>query len=111
MSTITDKAQATSARPIRSRSEWLNIYLKPQEPIPPQIYFAAMVITVLLLFVLWSALTYTKLVNPLFLPTPSDVIAALVKVVGNGSLWANMQASLVVILIGWALAVLVAVPV
>jgi NitT/TauT family transport system permease protein len=34
----------------------------------------------------------------------------LVKVVGNGSLWENIVASVTVILVGWALAVIVAVP-
>src|SRR5438876_541270 len=52
MSTITDKSQTPIVRPIRRRSEWLNTYLKPQEPIPRQIYFAAMVITVLQLVLL-----------------------------------------------------------
>jgi len=110
MSTITEDPQSAVLYPAR-RESWLNAYLKPQEPIPRRIYLAAMLITVLLLLVLWAALTYGGVVSALFLPSPTAVLDALVKLVSNGTLWGHMQASLLVILVGWALAVLVAVPV
>jgi NitT/TauT family transport system permease protein len=110
MSTIIEEPQPTVPAPARP-GERLSAYLRPQEAIPQQIYLAAMLITVVLLLALWAVLTYGGLVNPLFLPSPTAVLDALVKMLANGSLWGHMQASLLVILIGWALAVLVAVPV
>jgi NitT/TauT family transport system permease protein len=110
MSTITKEPQPTVVYPAR-RGSWLNMYLKPQEAIPREIYLAAMLITVALLLALWAALTYGGLVSALFLPSPTAVVDALIKMIANGSLWGHIQASLLVILVGWALAVLVAVPV
>src|SRR5918911_1503006 len=69
VSTITDKTRPTIARRGGGRlNTWLNTYLRPQEPIPHQVYLAAMVITILLIFIAWGILTYGGLVNPLFLP-------------------------------------------
>jgi NitT/TauT family transport system permease protein len=110
MSIVTDKPSPAVARPDRRRGGWLNSYLKPQEAIPRQIYLAAMLITVALLLALWCLLTYGGLVSSLFLPSPTEVLSELVKVVRNGRLWENSRASLIVILVGWALAVVVAVP-
>jgi NitT/TauT family transport system permease protein len=111
VSTITEKTQpAISRRSRRRLNTWLNTYLKPQEPIPHQVYLAAMVITVLVLFVTWGILTYGRLVNPLFLPSPTDVVNALVRLLSNGSLWGHARASVTVILAGWLLAVVIAVP-
>lgn len=106
---ITDKAPPILGKPAR-RSSWFNSYLKPQEAIPRQIYLLAMVLTVIVVLLAWSLLSYGGVVPALFLPSPTAVIEALVKLVGNGSLWNHMRASLVVILIGWAVAVAVAVP-
>src|SRR5262245_28116953 len=108
MSTITEETQPTAVNPA-PRGGWLG-YLKTQEAIPRQIYLAAMLATVALLLALWAALTYGGVANPLFLPSPTAVVDAFVKMIANGSLLGHMRASLLVILIGWALAVLVAVP-
>jgi NitT/TauT family transport system permease protein len=108
MSTIIEDPQPAAVYPA-PREGWLR-YLKPQEPIPRAIYLATLLATVAALLALWSALSYGGVVNPLFLPSPTAVVDALVKMLANGSLWGHMRASLTVILIGWALAVLVAVP-
>jgi NitT/TauT family transport system permease protein len=108
MSTIIEDPQPAVVYPA-PREGWLR-YLKPQEPIPRAIYLATLLATVAALLALWSALSYGGVVNPLFLPSPTAVVDALIKMLANGSLWGHMRASLTVILIGWALAVLVAVP-
>lgn len=55
-------------------------------------------------------LSYGGFVQPLFLPSPSDVVSAAVTLWRGGSLLIHMRASLSVIVSGWALAVVVAVP-
>ncbi|MFL5807754.1 MAG: ABC transporter permease, partial [Roseiflexaceae bacterium] len=109
MSIVTDEPQPATIYPAQRRGGWLS-YLKPQEAIPRQIYLAAMLATVALLLALWAALTYGGVANPLFLPSPTAVVDAFIKMIANGSLVGHMRASLLVIMIGWALAVLVAVP-
>jgi len=66
--------------------------------------------TVLLIILSWSVLTYGGLVPQLFLPAPTDVIRAAAALLREGSLQIHTMASLTVILTGWALAVLIAVP-
>jgi len=84
--------------------------LRPHEPIGRSAYLGGVSTTVLLIILSWSVLTYGGLVPQLFLPAPTDVIRAAVALVREGSLQIHTMASLTVILTGWALAVLIAVP-
>ena len=65
---------------------------------------------VLALLALWEVAPRAGLVDPTFLPPFSQVLGALADLAGNGQLAANAQASLVRSLTGFALAVLVGVP-
>jgi NitT/TauT family transport system permease protein len=65
---------------------------------------------VVVLFVAWCLASYGGFANPLFLPTPSKVLATLSGMLRDGSLLVHTAASTQVILIGWAAAALVAVP-
>jgi len=84
--------------------------LRPHEPIGRSAYLGGVSTTVVLIMLSWSALTYGGLVLPLFLPAPTDVIRAAAALLREGSLQIHTMASLTVILTGWALAVLIAVP-
>lgn len=84
--------------------------LRPHEPIGRSAYLGGVSTTVLLIILSWSVLTYGGLVPQLFLPAPTDVIRAAVALLREGSLQIHTRASLTVILTGWALAVLIAVP-
>jgi len=84
--------------------------LRPHEPIGRSAYLGGVSTTVLLIALSWSVLTYGGLVLPLFLPAPTDVIRAAAALLREGSLQIHTMASLTVILTGWALAVLIAVP-
>ena len=85
-------------------------YLEPQEPIPRRVFLGAMGAAALILFVAWCVASYGGFANPLFLPTPSKVLATLSTMLRDGSLLVHIAASTQVILIGWAAAALVAVP-
>src|SRR5262245_30668380 len=85
--------------------------LKPQEPIPRSHYATVVAASIGSLFALWALLSYGGFVTPsYFLPTPSEVVVAGVRMVLDGTLFEHIYASTTVILIGWAIAALLAVP-
>ena len=87
-----------------------NDALRPHEPVARRTYVSGVAASGAVLAVVWIVLTYGGFVQPLFLPSPSAVARAAVDLLRNGSLIVNAQASLAVIVTGWALAVLAAVP-
>lgn len=94
----------------RSRTALRN-GLRPQTPMPRAQYAAVAIGSVALLFGVWSLLSYGGLVQPsYFLPTPTEVLASGARMLLDGSLVENAWASVSVIVAGWALAVLLAVP-
>jgi len=85
--------------------------LRPQEPIPRAHYAAIVTFSLALLFGIWAVLSYGGFVKPsYFLPTPTAVLSAAVRMIGSGELLENAWASTSVILIGWAIAAVLAVP-
>ena len=63
----------------------------------------AALVSFVLLIALWQAVVQGKLVNPLFLPAPSSIIAALYALAASGDLWRHLAASLYRISMGWLL--------
>jgi NitT/TauT family transport system permease protein len=86
-------------------------YFRPQESIPRRVYLRTVTGSAVGLVLLWCIVSYGKLVEPLFLPSPTAILAAAVDLLRDGSLIQDAQASVYVIVTGWALAVLVGVPV
>lgn len=84
--------------------------LRPHEPVPRSTYLSGVGASAAVLALVWMILTYGGLVPPLFLPSPSDVVRAAVTLLRDGRLLTHLSASLSVILGGWALAVVAAVP-
>jgi NitT/TauT family transport system permease protein len=89
----------------------LSVWLAPKEPIPRWVSVAAGAFALGALLTLWSILTYVGLVDPLFLPAPSAVLAAFVDLAAKGSLWQHITASCSVVLAGFILASVIAVPI
>lgn len=67
-------------------------------------------IAVLVLLGLWEIAPRVGLVDPVFLPPFHDVVRALIDLAVNGQLASNIEASLIRSLCGFALALVVAVP-
>jgi NitT/TauT family transport system permease protein len=85
--------------------------LRPQTPIPRSHYAAIVIGSLGLLFGLWALLSYGGFVQPAyFLPTPTEVLSSGVRMTLDGSLIEHAWASISVIITGWALAVVLAVP-
>jgi len=88
----------------------LNEILRPHGPISRPVYLAGVAASVAGLFIIWAVLTYGGFVTPLFLPSPSDIARAARASLADGSLKMHTQASVTVIVTGWALAAVAAVP-
>ena len=89
----------------------LSAYLRPQEPVPRRVYLGTVIGSAVGLIAVWCLLSYGKLVEPLFLPSPTAIIAAGIDLARDGTLLQDVRASLYVIVTGWALAVLAGLPV
>jgi NitT/TauT family transport system permease protein len=85
-------------------------YLAPKEAIPGRVYASASTLVVVGILLGWSIVAYAGLVNPIFLPSPGDVLRAAHKMIADGSLWIHIQASVFVILTGYLLSTIIAVP-
>jgi NitT/TauT family transport system permease protein len=57
----------------------------------------------------WEAAGYAGLLNPLYMPTPTQIGAALVELFGSGSIWPHIQATFTAALVGLALGIAVGI--
>ena len=73
------------------------------------VVFAAL--SFLILLILWSAVTYSGLIQPFFLPTPSGVLFSLYSLFLEQNFALDVAVSLVRILVGFWVAVIFAIPI
>jgi ABC-type nitrate/sulfonate/bicarbonate transport system permease component len=66
---------------------------------------------VVLVLIAWEALARSGAVSPLFLSSPSQVVARLAQLFGSGLIWPHLRASGQEALIGFGLAIAVGVPI
>ncbi|MBP3967015.1 ABC transporter permease [Paenibacillus lignilyticus] len=64
-----------------------------------------------LLFIVWSALSYTESVNPVFLPTPDKVFVEMFKMLGTGEYWHHIGISVFRVSAGFLLACIIGIPI
>lgn len=106
-----DLARKAEARKAQRRTLVLSDLWKPHARIPRHIYLGIMIVSVLTLLAIWSILSYGGFVKPsYFLPSPTQVVSAGWRMIQTGELGENAQASLTVVVIGWVVAALLAVP-
>jgi NitT/TauT family transport system permease protein len=65
---------------------------------------------VIVFLLVWQAVALRRLVPELFLPGPTDIFAALGGLVGGGTLWRDLWVSGQELLIGYGLAIVLALP-
>ncbi|MFC4777199.1 ABC transporter permease [Paenibacillus sp. GCM10023252] len=65
----------------------------------------------LLLLALWSALSYTEAVNPLFLPKPHEVLRTFGELLGSPEYWEHIGISVFRVSAGFLLACLIGIPI
>jgi NitT/TauT family transport system permease protein len=93
-----------------SRQRRLRRVLRMREEIPHTLYVTVAVGAMLLVFALWALLSYGRIVDPLFLPTPGQVIGAAVSEAHSGLLRQDIQDSVYRIVVGFLISTVVAVP-
>jgi NitT/TauT family transport system permease protein len=81
------------------------------EPVSGRAYLALAVGGLCAFFGLWSGLSYGHVVNPLFLPTPTEVWQAAVSEFHSGLLLSDARASVLRIVLGFAISSAFAVPI
>lgn len=84
-------------------------WLIPRAPIPRSLAWSLAGASFFLLLAVWSLLTYTEWVRPLFLPTPTRVLQSLWHM-ATGRLWTDVGASCYRIGLGFLLSALIAIP-
>jgi len=103
-------SEQPTSRPPEKRIQFSDLW-KPHTPIPRRYYLATMVLSLGGLFLVWCVLSYGGFVKPsYFLPSPTAVVSAALRMIETGELWENAQASITVVVIGWIIAALLAVP-
>ncbi|MFE3838839.1 ABC transporter permease [Pseudogemmobacter sonorensis] len=79
-------------------------------PVPRRLYVGAGIALPLAILFLWWLVTHLGLVRPLFLPAPQAILAEGWRQIETGILWRDATVSIWRILIGWAAATAVALP-
>lgn len=69
------------------------------------------IVAFLIVIIAWCALTYGNILDKVFLPTPSAVFSAIVDMYSSGTLVGDITDSVLRIVIGWAIAAIIALPI
>ena len=85
-------------------------FLNPREAIPASLYVALGVGSFAFLLALWAALTYTGLIDPLFLPTPGRVLQAGLDLFFEFGFTTDIANSTYRVMLGFVLASILGVP-
>lgn len=84
--------------------------ITPRAPISPRASLAAGIGVWVVIIAIWSGLTYGGILPDIFLPSPTAVIQRTLSMIGDGSIWPNIWASAEVILLGFVISSVIAVP-
>lgn len=93
------------SRPM-SKKKWL----QPQESIPYKWYLAISISSIVLLLAGWSLLTYSGLVDPLFLPTPTEVIHSGIVLFTEFGFINDVAVTIYRVFAGFLIAVIIGLP-
>ena len=98
--------------PKNERASWGGgDFLTPREPIPLGLYVALSVASFVLLLALWAVLTYGRLIDPLFLPTPGRVFQAGLDLFLDLGFATDIVASTYRVMSGFLIAAVLGVPI
>ena len=104
---LLSRLRKTHAKPLKPGwRSWFSI----RKPIPRWLYVCAGILAFALLLGVWSILSYGKIVQAYFLPTPHQVVEAGVKLFTRYELLADIKASFYRVSLGFALAAALAIP-
>src|SRR4051812_39611392 len=103
MDATTEKADINTPQTRSARRRMpIGDLFKPHEPIPRGFYVGTAFFSLVLIFGTWAVLSYSGIVKPsYFLPTPTQVFNAGLRMVQTGELIENAQASIFRVVVGW----------
>jgi NitT/TauT family transport system permease protein len=101
------RVRPKSARFRKRRS----VFWQVRGEIPSRLYYSLMLLSILVPTLIWSILTYGQLVNPLFLPSPTQVLQTGWTLLLNGQLLTDVFSSTSRILWGFFFSALLGVPI
>jgi NitT/TauT family transport system permease protein len=101
---------ATAAVMARRRSSRWQRYLTPKADIPRADSLAVSIAVWVVVLAGWAGLTYGGVMSEIFMPTPGAVVGAFARLIGNGTLGQHVAASVEVVLLGFIISSVVAVP-
>jgi NitT/TauT family transport system permease protein len=96
-------------KPGRQRS-FIDRAMTPRAPISARASVLAGLSVWAVILLGWSALTYGGIMPDIFLPSPTAVIERAIEMFGDGTIWPNIWSSVQVILLGFIISSVVAVP-
>ena len=85
-------------------------WLLPKTDISPTLYMMLSILTFILLLVVWSLLTYTNFISPLFLPQPDQIIKSAVTLFSEFDLMHDIMISVGRVTAGFVMAAIIGVP-
>ncbi|MBZ5523176.1 MAG: ABC transporter permease [Acidobacteriia bacterium] len=85
--------------------------LSPREPIPQGLYFILALSSFAFFLILWSILTYGRIVDPLFLPSPGRVFQAGVDLFSELGFTTDILNSVCRVMMGFVIAAALGVPI
>ncbi|WP_231510782.1 ABC transporter permease [Bacillus sp. UNC438CL73TsuS30] len=85
-------------------------WLQPQVNIPYKLYLGISISSIVFLFAIWSLLTYGGLVDPLFLPNPTQIIDSGITLFTEYGFINDIAITIYRVLAGFIVAVLVGLP-
>lgn len=88
-----------------------SVFWKVRGDIPPRLYYGMVILSIAVPLLAWSILTYGGLVNPLFVPSPTDVLVRGYASLQSGELLTDVTASLSRILLGFLVSAVLGVPI
>lgn len=83
---------------------------KPKAEISPRLYWSLSGMSFVVLLAVWSALTYSGFISPLFLPAPDQIVSSAVLMFSQYNLLNDITASVMRVTTGFVLAAVLGVP-
>jgi NitT/TauT family transport system permease protein len=94
----------------RRRVSAFQLYLTPKADISRRAALSGAIAVWAAVLGAWAGLTYGGVMPSIFLPAPGAVVAAFFRLLGNGTLGEHVLASVEVVLLGFILSSIIAVP-
>jgi NitT/TauT family transport system permease protein len=97
-------------RQLEKKSKRYASIWQPHKSIHRNLYLTLCIVSFVLLIGIWSLLTYSEMIDPLFLPTPTDIISSGITLWTELNFANDVIVTLYRVLAGFGLALLVGVP-